>query len=75
MSNWKHKTVYALTYTANTDSANSGVFNTNAGEQVTIVHTKQQMVLYNVNATAKALYQNVLLFLISDITQEVTLSA
>ncbi|SVC17352.1 uncharacterized protein METZ01_LOCUS270206, partial [marine metagenome] len=32
------KPAYILTYSANTGSANSGVFNTNAGEQVTLTH-------------------------------------
>ena len=67
------KPAYALTFTANTSSANSGVFNTNTGEQVTITQTNNNGSV-NVNATAKALYQNSSTVLISDITQEVTLS-
>ena len=63
-----------MTYTANTDSANSGVFNTNTGEQITLTQTNNNGSV-NVNATAKALYQNASTVLISDITQEVTLSS
>ena len=69
------KSSYVLTYTANTSSANSGVFNTNAGEQVTIVQQNTDGNNNTVNATAVALYQNSTSVLISDITQQVTLSA
>ena len=69
------KPAYVLTYTANTSSANSGVFNTNAGEQVTIVQQNTDGNNNTVNATAVALYQNSSSVLISDITQQVTISA
>tara|TARA_Y100000004_G_scaffold14624_1_gene15496 strand:+ start:1532 stop:7843 length:6312 start_codon:yes stop_codon:yes gene_type:complete len=68
------KPAFALTYTANTTSANSGVFNTNAGEQVTLTQTMNNGSGQNVNATAMALYQNSSTILVSDLTQQVTLS-
>ena len=68
------KPAFALTYTANTTSANSGVFNTNAGEQVTLTQTLNNGSGQNVNATGKALYQNSSTILVSDLTQQVTLS-
>ena len=61
------KPAYILTYTANTTSANSGVFNTRAGEQVTLTHTSS-------GATGTALYQNSTSILVSDIIQTVTMS-
>ena len=61
------KPAYILTYTANTTSANSGVFNTRAGEQVTLTHTSS-------GATGIALYQNSTSILVSDIIQTVTMS-
>ena len=68
------KPAYILTYTANTDSANSGVFNTNAGEQITLTQTSTSVGSNTANASAVALYQNSTSLLVSDITQEVTLS-
>jgi hypothetical protein len=61
------KPAYILTYTANTSSANSGVFNTKAGEQVTLTHTSS-------GATGIALYQNSTSILVSDLIQTVTMS-
>jgi len=61
------KPAYILTYTANTTSANSGVFNTRAGEQVTLTHSSS-------GATGIALYQNSTSILVSDIIQTVTMS-
>ena len=61
------KPAYILTYSANTTSANSGVFNTSAGEQVTLTHTSS-------GATGIGLYQNSTSILISDLIQTVTMS-
>ena len=61
------KPAYILTYTANTTSANSGVFNTRAGEQVTLTHSSS-------GATGIALYQNSTSVLVSDLIQTVTMS-
>ena len=61
------KPAYILTYSANTGSANSGVFNTNAGEQVTLTHSSS-------GATGTALYQNSTSILVSDLIQTVTMS-
>ena len=69
------KPAYAVTYTANTSSANSGVFNTRAGEQITLTQTNSNGIGENVDATAMALYQNSSTVLISDITQVVTMSS
>ena len=68
------KDAYKLTYTANTGSANSGVFNTVAGEQVTLSQTISTDGTDTVVATATALYQNSSSILVSDIIQEVTFS-
>lgn len=65
---------YVLTYSANTTSANSGVFNTNAGEQVTLTQTSTSVGANTANTTAIALYQNSSSVIVSDITQEVTIS-
>ncbi|RZD40682.1 MAG: hypothetical protein CXT78_12465, partial [Thaumarchaeota archaeon] len=64
---------YALTYSANTDSANSGTFNTRTGEQVTL---SQTFTVLDKTKTAEglALFQNSSSILVSDITQEVTWS-
>ena len=64
---------YALTYSANTDSANSGIFNTNTGEQVTLTQTFT-VLNKTKTATGLALFQNSSSILVSDITQEVTWS-
>ena len=69
------KAAHVLTYTANTGSANSGMFNTRTGEQVTLTQTNLNGAGDSVNATAIALYQNTTSVLISDIIQEVTLSS
>ena len=69
------KAAHVLTYTANTSSANSGVFNTRTGEQVTLTQTNINGDGDSVNATAIALYQNTTSILISDIVQEVTMSS
>ena len=61
------KPAYILTYSANTGSANSGVFNTKAGEQVTLTHTSS-------GATGIGLYQNSTSILVSDLIQQVTMS-
>ena len=68
------KPAYILTYTANASSSNSGVFNTNSGEQITLTQTSTSVGSNTANATAMALYQNSTSLLVSDITQEVTLS-
>ena len=68
------KPAYVLTYTANTNSSNSGVFNTSSGEQITLTQTSTSVGANTANATAIALYQNSTSILVSDITQEVTLS-
>ena len=67
------KPAYELTYTANTSSANSGVFNSKTGEQITLTqaftlgtHTK--------TATGLALYQNSTSILVSNTIHEVTMS-
>ena len=69
------KPAYVLTYTANTSSANSGVFNTNAGEQITLTQTNTSEGANTANTTAIALYQNSSSVVVSDITQEVTISS
>ena len=68
------KDAYKLTYTANTTSANSGVFNTKAGEQITLSQSMTSEGSNTVSATATALYQNSSSILVSDIIQEVTFS-
>ena len=68
------KDAYKLTYTANTGSANSGVFNTKAGEQITLSQSMTSEGANTVTATATALYQNSSSILVSDIIQEVTFS-
>ena len=68
------KDAYKLTYTANTGSANSGVFNTTAGEQITLSQSMTSEGSNTVTATATALYQNSSSILVSDIIQEVTFS-
>ena len=67
------KPAYALTYTTDSTSANSGVFNTNAGEQVTLIQ-RNVVGVNTVNTTAIALYQNSSTILVSDLIQEVSLS-
>ena len=68
------KDAYKLTYTANTGSANSGVFNTTAGEQITLSQSMTSEGANTVIATGTALYQNSSSILVSDIIQEVTFS-
>lgn len=65
------KPAYALSFTANTSSANSGVFNTNPGEQVRVVQTNNNGA-DDVEVSGVALYQNSSTVLVSDIIQEVT---
>ena len=68
------KSAYILTYSANASSSNSGVFNTKAGEQVTLTQTSTSVGANTANTTGIALYQNSTSILVSDIIQEVTLS-
>ena len=67
------KPAYSLTYTANTESSNSGIFNTQTGEQVTLTQTFS-VLNQTKTATGLALFQNTSNILVSDITQEVTWS-
>ena len=68
------KPAYILTYTANTGSANSGVFNTRAGEQVTLTQTVSNGT-DNVNTSGMALYQNSTSVLVTNLIQEVTFAS
>ena len=63
-----------MTYTANTGSANSGVFNTRAGEQVTLTQTVSNGT-DNVNTSGMALYQNSTSVLVTNLIQEVTFAS
>jgi len=69
------KDAYKLTYSANTGSANSGVFNTKSGEQATLSQTITTDGTDTVTPTGTALYQNSSSVLISNIIQEVTFSS
>ena len=69
------KDAYKLTYSANTGSANSGVFNTNAGEQITLSQLMTSEGANTVTATGTALYQNTTSVLVTNIVQEVTFSS
>jgi hypothetical protein len=68
------KPAYVLTFSANTSSANSGVFNTRAGEQVVLTQRNTDGNNNTINATAIALYQNSSAVVVSDIIQECTLT-
>ena len=67
------KPAYSLTYTANSESSNSGIFNTQTGEQVTLTQTFT-VLNQTKTATGLALFQNTSNILVSDISQEVTWS-
>ena len=68
------KDAYKLTYSANTTSANSGVFNTRTGEQITLSQSMTSEGANTVTATGTALYQNTTSLLVTNIVQEVTFS-
>ena len=66
------KPSYLLTYSANSSSSNSGVFNTRTGEQVTLTQVQVSSGTDEVSATGTALYQNSTSILVSNIIQTVT---
>jgi len=68
------KDAFKITYAANTTSSNSGIFNTNAGQQITLTQS-YTLGAHTKAATGLALYQNTTSVMVSDLVNDVTMTS
>ncbi|RZD48139.1 MAG: hypothetical protein CXT78_01680 [Thaumarchaeota archaeon] len=68
------KDAFKITYSANTSSANSGTFDTNTGQQVTLTQS-YTLGAHVKTATGLALYQNSTSVMVSSLVNDVTMTS
>ena len=68
------KDAFKITYAANTGSANSGIFDTNTGQQVTLTQA-YTLGAHAKTATGLALYQNSSSVMVSSLVNDVTMTS